>query len=393
MTSFFGPEIPAPFCVVSEKHLENKLDDLFRDNDYRQATKNQWNDTDRYDSRFFEKQFCDLISKYLEIDCNDDILFIKAYGDKDLVKGDNKIFNQANRFAEEWPEIIAKKFCLLKGVDVAEINISDTQPNDSNLELRQQEIFESFKCDFIVNRNPSKKYDKIIIKNCLKYFDSGQKYFCKFVMKYFKEQTQMKISLLIIQRVHDLNTLPFHKQVNDEWNVNDARYVKFMQTLQNEFFTIKFDIENLKYMIDCKSTWYNHIKQKYPYPLNQNKLLVNESATKNDGLLHGIRQLNEGVFKYQDINNYVELNDRLMFIGAYHQYSREKTLAERIKKQKEKTKYDPKIDTELNNEIKKLSMEITPDVSPVMNQLKYEENQKRIMKERQNYRNKSTIFN
>jgi hypothetical protein len=43
MTSFFGPEIPAPFCVVSEKHLENKLDDLFRDNDYRQATKNQWN--------------------------------------------------------------------------------------------------------------------------------------------------------------------------------------------------------------------------------------------------------------------------------------------------------------------------------------------------------------
>ena len=87
---------------------------------------------------------------------------------------------------------------------------------------------------------------------------------------------------------------------------------------------------------------------------------------EGEEILHGIRQLNEGVFKYQQINNYVELNDRLMFIGAYHAISRERTLAERIKTQKQKKPYDKKLDMELADQIKKLHMEITPDIRAIL---------------------------
>ena len=138
--------------------------------------------------------------------------------------------------------------------------------------------------------------------------------------------------------------------------------------MQNEFFNIKFDIENLKYMIDCKSTWYRHLKEKYPYPLNQNETIIKESSFSDEEIRHGIRELNESVFKYQQINNYIELNDRLMFIGAYHAISRERTLAERIKSQKQKQPYDKKIDLELTDQIKKLHMEITPDLRAILNE-------------------------
>jgi hypothetical protein len=373
MTSFFGPEIPAPFCVVSEQDFtEESFNDMLKYNEFRHKSMNKWNDYDRMDSINFEHQFCDLIGKYLEIDCNDDVLYMKAKGDKDLSSDTElcqNIFNQTNSFAKDWPRIIQKKFCVLKPIDVCEVRKNVEADADlDRLDKSSQEMFESFKCDWIVNTNKAKKYDKIIIKNCLKYFDNGQKFFCGFIMNHFKKQLQEKTSLLMIQRVSDLNTLPFYKQINQEWHEDDAKYVKFMHTMQNEFFNIKFDIENLKYMIDCKSTWYRHLKEKYPYPLNQNETIIKESSFSDEEIRHGIRELNESVFKYQQINNYIELNDRLMFIGAYHAISRERTLAERIKSQKQKQPYDKKIDLELTDQIKKLHMEITPDLRAILNE-------------------------
>ena len=140
-----------------------------------------------------------------------------------------------------------------------------------------------------------------------------------------------------------------------------------MHTMQNEFFNIKFDIENLKYLIDCKSTWYRHLKERYPYPLNQNDTIIKDSSFDDQEIRHGIRELNETVFKYQQINNYIEINDRLMFIGAYHAISRERTLAERIKSQKQKPVYNKAVDLELTEQIKKLHMEITPDMRALLN--------------------------
>ena len=125
MTSFFGPEIPAPFCVVSEQDFtEESFTDMVKYNQYRHNSMNHWNDCDRLDSVNFENQFCTLIAKYLEIDCNDDVLYMKASGDKDLSSDTvlcSNIFNQTNSFAKDWPKIIQKRFCVLKPIDVCEI--------------------------------------------------------------------------------------------------------------------------------------------------------------------------------------------------------------------------------------------------------------------------------
>ena len=65
--------------------------------------------------------------------------------------------------------------------------------------------------------------------------------------------------------------------------------------LLRRFFAIKFDIETLTFSYDCKSTWYSNLKDAVPYPLNQNSLLVNKDSVKHKELIHGIRELNEGI--------------------------------------------------------------------------------------------------
>ena len=114
------------------------------------------------------------------------------------------------------------------------------------------------------------------------------------------------------------------------------------------------------------------MKKKLIYPLNQNSMLVNERAIDSRGeLIHGLRQLNEGIFKYQPEDNYVELIDRMLFIGTYHTFDRKIALAERIKsnKLKKHESHDPKSDIKLDNEIRTLYMEITPEIRPILNSL------------------------
>jgi hypothetical protein len=183
----------------------------------------------------------------------------------------------------------------------------------------------------------------------------------------------MRTSLLLIQRLCDLNTLPFHTKVKNEWMESDGKFIKFMQTLQNEFFTIRFDIETLTFSYDCKSTWYSNLKNKVPYPLNQGNMLVNEDSVQHKELLHGVRELNEGVFKYQQINNYIEVKDRLIFIAANREFSKAASLEEEKLKMKryKKSIYDKKTEDKLNNDIKMLKMEITPDLRPIVSSVQH----------------------
>lgn len=121
-------------------------------------------------------------------------------------------------------------------------------------------------------------------------------------------------------------------------------------------------------MIDCKSTWYTQLKNNQLYPLNQNTLLINQKTlTDRNELVTGIRELNEGVFKYQSLDRYIELTDRMLFIGAHQQFDRPATLAERIKNRKKKTPYNSKFDYDLDEQINKLHMEITPEIRPLLN--------------------------
>ena len=112
-----------------------------------------------------------------------------------------------------------------------------------------------------------------------------------------------------------MSTLPFHSQIYHEWADNDVNYMRFINTLKNECFTVRFNIENVKCLIDSKSNWYCKLKNKAIYPLNQSGLISTDSLGTN-GLLNGIRELNEGVFKYQSGQKTLELNDRVLFVGA-----------------------------------------------------------------------------
>lgn len=302
----------------------------------------------------YEEQLCNLLNKYLDINCDDDILILKPADNDDLM-GD---------YESDWANIIEKKFALTKKITIGEIKLIKI----TKLYNRVGRDLNFYKFNFEINEEPNfdckildsskgKKFDKILVKNCMKYFDENPKYFCEYIMTLFKEQIQKETSLLIIQRHSEMCTLPFYKQIKDEWSLTDANYNKFIHTMQNYYFSIKSNIENLKLLIDCKSTWFLNLKEKTMYPLS-NKLLVSNNDNKD--FIKGIRELNEGSFKYQQMNKFIEMNDCMLFIGARHQYPRHKILTERIKNRKEKPPYTVEKDYEIEDEIQNLNQRITP---------------------------------
>ena len=358
MSSYFGPEIPTPSCVVTEKHLNGVIDDMFEDNKTRHEIKElkcEYNETDADNLLNYEKTFTAIINKYLDIDCNDDILFIKPYDTENSWSH----YDYTSQL-QNWPKIIERKFCLLKPLDICDVKLVENIKKNTD-ELYPSEEEAKFELIFSGQQKKLKKYDKIIIKNSLKYFEESQKIFLESIMNLFKNQIQTKTNILIIQRCSDLNTLPFEQKVNNEWKLNDLKYSKFMKSMQNEFFAIKFDFENLKYTIDCKTTWYQNIKDTVIYPVIKRSPIVTQVSNGQRSLLNGIRELNEGVFKYQEIQKYVELNDRLLFIGAHGMCNKQMVMAERIKMINKKQK-----DSEVDEELKKLSLEITADLQPLV---------------------------
>ncbi len=127
-------------------------------------------------------------------------------------------------------------------------------------------------------------------------------------------------------------------------------------------FSVRFNIETLKCYINCKSSWYSNLRDKSVYPLNQ-RTLISDEHVENDGLIGGIRELNEGLFKYQDNGTNLELSDRMLFIGAtlLKQHVHSENMLEIVEsKKKEMRCYDAKREMEINEEIRGIRQEITP---------------------------------
>jgi hypothetical protein len=279
MATYFGPEKPTPFCVLSEQNLRKSLNHLLNENINGNKTKSRYiNDLNKTHQ---ENQFYHLVNKYFDIDCDDDILFFRPFDD---VRKESASYDSF----QNWPLLIEQKFSLLKPLDICEIKLKEHYiPNHARI---NETLFDF---EFKNKANVNKKYDKIIIKNCLKYFDQDQKYFCEFITTFLKDHLPAKPTILILQRVNNLSTLPFHKTIYDEWAASDADYFQFIETMKHSHFTVRFNIENFKYIIDSKSSWYNNLKEKSIYPLNQCSLISPQSLD-NNGLLNGIRELNEG---------------------------------------------------------------------------------------------------
>jgi hypothetical protein len=390
MTSYFCPEVPTPFCVLTEKEISRTLETILNPVNTSPKIPSFLHDSnDKHlfslpneDFRGFkyEDQFCRLVEKYLDINCHDHVLFIQAKGEQDCMSTSLNAFDQSQVRKIEWNKVLEYKFCLLEKVDVFEMDCSKLLLNpctERSLKLNEEDnLTDLIDFNSLVKHNPTGKYDKIIMKNCAKYLHNNYSHFCKFILKYFKEPIQHENSLLIVQRVSDLNTLPFYSEIKTKWSQADINYVDLIHIMQTEYFSLQFNVEILRFIKACKSKWYKELRDKFPYPMNQNCLLDiknsvvtgedDENRRKKCGFMNGIRELNEGIFKYQESNKQIELTDRLLFIGAYCHSSREKQMSLSAQEFKMKSMYSSKRDKQLNKDIQKLSMEITEDLKPFL---------------------------
>jgi hypothetical protein len=96
----------------------------------------------------------------------------------------------------------------------------------------------------------------------------------------------------------------------------------------------------------------------------KSSIISRDDLTDADTLT-GIRELNEGVLKYQDADDCMELNDRILCISAYYRLNERFYLAERkqnMYKHQNKLKLSIRQENDLKYEIYQVSMQLTPDI-------------------------------
>lgn len=118
--------------------------------------------------------------------------------------------------------------------------------------------------------------------------------------------------------------------------------------------------------IKSKAKWYSHLKQNYTYPLNEGVSIINEKSMQRIEVVNGIRELNEGFFKYQNVNDNIELFDRLLFISAYHRGNEKLVQAERKFKDIKDHKVSITKQNLLRDEVMQLSMQITSEIKNIL---------------------------
>lgn len=339
-----GPERPVPCCIAAEKFVIKNLEKLIDENKARRCQndavglditkRSDWTEMNYFNSDDYEDQICCLMMKYIHIDCFDQILFVRACGDETLasnLKYDTE--SSIDSIAKDWPDILNERFTLVHDVDVVDIffNKNTVEPEDEKLESKRSTIG----MNFIRKTNGAGKYDKIIFKNCMKYFENeatrnNSSAFAEFLAAHFKHPIQIEPSFIMIQRVEALNTLPFYSSINSGWSATDAKYAFFIQNLQNAGFMINYDIETFRYIIESKQTWYRSVKQKRMYPLNNESQVIEQTLIdKRAELVSGVRELNEGIFKYQPNVGNMEMQDRVLFVTGYKTTEKELKLAQR----------------------------------------------------------------
>ena len=155
--TFFGPETPRPFSVISEHYFQDILDQF--DTDLVESSQSDLlND--------YDINLCDLIKSYLDIDCNHDVLFVKCINN-DYIGGFTEL-TRNEKTIKNWPKIFEKKFCLVKPIHMCQISQSDDLQNleytyyklITKYENSVQSGVSKFKIEVEIIK--TSKYDKII---------------------------------------------------------------------------------------------------------------------------------------------------------------------------------------------------------------------------------------
>lgn len=153
--------------------------------------------------------------------------------------------------------------------------------------------------------------------------------------------------------------------------------------MKRQCFSIRFNIETIKCYVDCKSQWYSNLKDKSIYPLNHGSI-VSQEFLEDSGLLNGIRELDEGIFKYQENGNDIEISDRMLFIGGTLLKPIQPPVSDQARAKRQKQGYNSQMDFDLNNEIKDILYEIAPQCK-MNNKSIHSYMGKRIPKPKPNY--------
>jgi hypothetical protein len=270
MSSVLGNEMPIPFSVISESYINRILN-------IKQELKSK--NKSRYDATqedLFECELLGALSKLIDIDCDHTICYIDCTAD---LKSNG-----------EWIELLQKKFCLMRPIFYVCCELLNDNCKDEILAKLE-------KC-------PCKDFDIIIIKNCIQHIKSPE----SFIETVFENYCQAKdsASVVVVQRLFKTN-LPFYDLVYKVWSENDFNIESFIKTLSLQNFDVNCRIEQLECDLS-KMKWLFSMAKKSIYPLNCIK--HDDARSSNEG----VREICEGMFKYNDDRSTYVFRDCLAFL-------------------------------------------------------------------------------
>ena len=280
------PKHPQPFAVISE-HWQDKL----------QLSSPRSDNTDSPEDdiysfgQVYEESLYKLIHKHLELDTDNRLAYVGA----------NK-----GSLAEK----IREKFCLLQpmvNIFPGLIHYQQT-PNQRMLPFKvchvgAEEYFRQLADDLIKDHKEA-PFDKIILKDSVEHFTNLAETFSH-IMRTLSETGKM----LIIHRPGPMSTLPVFSEATRrfaEEDSTDEPYIKIIRSLQDAKVDAKWEVETVP-IIMPKVKWLAMLQERFP---PQMEIISNYQVQT------GLRELTEGMFKYQ--GEQVEFFDRLLLITASH---------------------------------------------------------------------------
>lgn len=269
-SSYLGPESPRPYSVISE-NFQNR---------YRIPKYPAWENFtfgDQYDEQLFG-----LINKYLDLETTDRLCYI----------GDTK---------GSLAEALVKRFCVLEPMlTVIPGHYSYVETESSKiLSLRVAHVGSEEFFRLQAHEKPENRqiFDKIIIKDALRYFENPIEMYNN-IMKCLSKTGK----LLIVHRPSSINTLPVFRNAKQRLEDNEIPYDDIIKDLKSCDFDVQWEIECLPILMS-KKRWYSLLKSKFPPQME----ILSDFEVQS-----GIRELSEGIMKYE--GDIVEFKDRLLFI-------------------------------------------------------------------------------
>ncbi|KAH9496216.1 hypothetical protein Btru_010516 [Bulinus truncatus] len=272
-SAYLGPERHRSLAAISE----NYQDKLFIP---------RYGEEERYSfGEEYERKLYLLLDTYLELTTMDKLVYV---GD---LKG-------------SLAETMAETFCLvhpITSVLPGHYHYAETNGGDRLLPIRIAHVGaeEFFRKSAEDKSNSEAKYDKILIKDCVRYLADPQTTYRNMAASLAPHG-----KIVIIHRSGDLNSLPYFQDAKQRMEQIETPYSSIIEDLQASRLDVTWELECLPVRMS-KKKWLAMMKEQFPPQME---------ALSRTEILCGLRELTEGILKYEW--DMVEFVDRLLFITA-----------------------------------------------------------------------------